>query len=127
MDALVEEFGHPTFVPFSVIAARLLFAALLGGAIGFEREWRQRPAGLRTHILICVAAATFGAVFLAAAVGGLCGPVSRGNGTCASTAWVGTYSCAAGGRRPSAASASIFSVPPASGRVVAVRRSPPVL
>lgn len=60
MDALVAEFGHPTFVPFSVIAARLLFAALLGAAIGFEREWRKRPAGLRTHILICVAAATFG-------------------------------------------------------------------
>jgi putative Mg2+ transporter-C (MgtC) family protein len=60
MGALVEEFGHPTFLSFPVIAARLLFAALLGAAIGFEREWRQRPAGLRTHILICVAAATFG-------------------------------------------------------------------
>lgn len=56
---LIEEFGRPTWLPFSVIAARLLFAALLGAAIGFEREWRQRPAGLRTHILICVAAATF--------------------------------------------------------------------
>jgi putative Mg2+ transporter-C (MgtC) family protein len=56
---LLEEFGRPTWLPFSVIAARLLFAALLGAAIGFEREWRQRPAGLRTHILICVAAATF--------------------------------------------------------------------
>ncbi len=60
MGALAEEFGHPTFLPFPVIAARPLFAALLGAAIGFEREWRARPAGLRTHILICVAAATFG-------------------------------------------------------------------
>jgi putative Mg2+ transporter-C (MgtC) family protein len=60
MAALVEEFGHPTFISFPVIAARLLFAALLGAAIGFQREWRARPAGLRTHILICVAAATFG-------------------------------------------------------------------
>ncbi|MDI1286306.1 MAG: MgtC/SapB family protein [Reyranella sp.] len=60
MGALVEEFGHPTYISFPVIAARLLFAALLGAAIGFEREWRARPAGLRTHILICVAAATFG-------------------------------------------------------------------
>ena len=58
--ALAEEFGHPTFISFPVIAARLLFAALLGAAIGFEREWRERPAGLRTHILICVAAATVG-------------------------------------------------------------------
>jgi putative Mg2+ transporter-C (MgtC) family protein len=60
MEALAEEFGHATFVSFPVISARLLFAALLGAAIGFEREWKQRPAGLRTHILICVAAATFG-------------------------------------------------------------------
>ncbi|MFN4018615.1 MAG: MgtC/SapB family protein [Reyranella sp.] len=60
MGALVEEFAHPTFLSFPVIAARLLFAALLGALIGFEREWRSRPAGLRTHILICVAAATIG-------------------------------------------------------------------
>jgi putative Mg2+ transporter-C (MgtC) family protein len=60
METLVEEFGHPTTIAFPVIAARLLLAALFGAAIGFEREWRQRPAGLRTHILVCVAAATFG-------------------------------------------------------------------
>ena len=60
MGALVDEIAHPTFLPFPVIAARLLFAALLGALIGFERQWQARPAGLRTHILICVAAATFG-------------------------------------------------------------------
>lgn len=60
MGALLEEIAHPTFLPFPVIAARLLFAALLGALIGFEREWQARSAGLRTHILICVAAATFG-------------------------------------------------------------------
>lgn len=59
MEQLVEEFGHPTHIAFSVIAARLLLASLFGAAIGFEREWRNRPAGLRTHILVCVAAATF--------------------------------------------------------------------
>lgn len=32
-------------------------AALLGGAIGFERELRQRPAGLRTHMLVAAASA----------------------------------------------------------------------
>lgn len=58
MEQLVEEFGHPTHTPFSVIVARLLLAALFGAAIGFEREWRARPAGLRTHVLVCVAAAT---------------------------------------------------------------------
>jgi putative Mg2+ transporter-C (MgtC) family protein len=59
MEALVEEFGHPTYTSFPVIVARLLLAAAFGAAIGFEREWRNRPAGLRTHILVCVAAATF--------------------------------------------------------------------
>ena len=59
MEQLIEEFGHPTYTSFPVIVARLLLAALFGAAIGFEREWRNRPAGLRTHILVCVAAATF--------------------------------------------------------------------
>lgn len=32
----------------------LLLAVLLGGAIGLEREWNGRPAGLRTHVIVCV-------------------------------------------------------------------------
>ena len=60
VEALVEEFGHPTFTPFPVIVARLLLAAVFGAVIGIEREWRSRPAGLRTHILVCIAAAAFG-------------------------------------------------------------------
>jgi putative Mg2+ transporter-C (MgtC) family protein len=60
MDALAAEFTHANQLPFPVIAVRMLMAALLGAAIGFEREWRNRPAGLRTHTLICIAAATFG-------------------------------------------------------------------
>ena len=60
MEQLVEEFGHPTYTPFQAIAARMLLATLFGSIIGFEREWRNRPAGLRTHVLVCVAAATFG-------------------------------------------------------------------
>ena len=59
LEQLIAEFGHPTYTPFPVVAARLLLAAIFGAAIGFEREWRNRPAGLRTHILVCVAAATF--------------------------------------------------------------------
>lgn len=59
MEQLVEEFGHPTFTAFPVMVARLLLATIFGAVIGFEREWRNRPAGLRTHILVCVAAATF--------------------------------------------------------------------
>ena len=60
MEALSAEFAHAGHLPFPVIAARMLLAAALGAAIGFEREWRNRPAGLRTHVLICIAAATFG-------------------------------------------------------------------
>jgi putative Mg2+ transporter-C (MgtC) family protein len=59
MTDILEEIARPSWLSFPVITARLLFAALLGGAIGFEREWRARPAGIRTHILVCVAAATF--------------------------------------------------------------------
>jgi len=36
---------------------RLILACLLGGAIGIEREWKKHPAGFRTHILVCAAAA----------------------------------------------------------------------
>ncbi|NTV90388.1 MAG: MgtC/SapB family protein [Clostridiales bacterium] len=36
---------------------RLLLACLLGGVIGYEREHTHRPAGFRTHILVCVGSA----------------------------------------------------------------------
>lgn len=35
----------------------LVGALVAGGVIGFEREWRGRPAGLRTHILVSLASA----------------------------------------------------------------------
>jgi putative Mg2+ transporter-C (MgtC) family protein len=38
---------------------RLLLAAGLGAALGVEREYRQKPAGLRTNILIAVGSALF--------------------------------------------------------------------
>lgn len=39
------------------LLAGVAFAMLLGGVIGYEREVRHRPAGLRTHMLIAGAAA----------------------------------------------------------------------
>ena len=39
------------------IVLRLVLSVLLGGAIGFEREVGNRPAGLRTHILVSIGAA----------------------------------------------------------------------
>ena len=40
-------------------ASRLILAVLLGGIIGLERQFKRRPAGLRTHIFICFGAAMF--------------------------------------------------------------------
>jgi putative Mg2+ transporter-C (MgtC) family protein len=40
-------------------AANLGIALALGAAIGFERQWRQRLAGLRTNTLVALGAATF--------------------------------------------------------------------
>lgn len=41
------------------LTQRLLLAALLGGILGLEREWRNKEAGLRTNILIAVGSALF--------------------------------------------------------------------
>jgi len=39
------------------VALRLVIAFVCGGMIGLEREHKHRPAGFRTHILICTGAA----------------------------------------------------------------------
>ncbi len=39
------------------LVLRLLVAVILGGLIGLEREFHGRPAGLRTHIMVCLGAA----------------------------------------------------------------------
>ena len=39
------------------ITVRLVVALICGGIIGIERERKRRPAGFRTHILICIGAA----------------------------------------------------------------------
>jgi putative Mg2+ transporter-C (MgtC) family protein len=41
------------------VLLRLSVAAALGGAIGMERELRERQAGLRTHLVVCVGSALF--------------------------------------------------------------------
>lgn len=38
------------------IVARLLLAVIIAGVIGYDREYKNRPAGIRTHILVCVGA-----------------------------------------------------------------------
>jgi putative Mg2+ transporter-C (MgtC) family protein len=49
---------------------RLLTSALLGAAIGFERELRHKTAGLRTNVLIAVGAALFTLMSIELASGG---------------------------------------------------------
>ena len=41
----------------TAIAIRLIVAAFVSSLIGFDREYKNRPAGIRTHILVCVGAA----------------------------------------------------------------------
>ena len=38
------------------VVLRLFVAVLVGGLIGFERELKNRPAGLRTNVLVCLGA-----------------------------------------------------------------------
>jgi putative Mg2+ transporter-C (MgtC) family protein len=42
----------PDFASLNVVP--LVYALALGGVIGLEREWHGRPAGLRTHVLVCL-------------------------------------------------------------------------
>ena len=39
------------------VTSRLFLALVCGGVIGIEREMKRRPAGFRTHILICMGSA----------------------------------------------------------------------
>ena len=38
-----------------IIIVRILGAVVIGALIGFERTFHGRPAGFRTHALVCVA------------------------------------------------------------------------
>ncbi|AKP66494.1 MgtC/SapB family protein [Companilactobacillus ginsenosidimutans] len=38
------------------IVARLLLATVISGVIGYDRAQKHRPAGIRTHILVCLGA-----------------------------------------------------------------------
>lgn len=40
-----------------IMSLKLILAGVLGGIVGFERERREHPAGLRTHILVCLGSA----------------------------------------------------------------------
>lgn len=55
-------------MPIEDIALRLVAALLLGAAIGVERQYRQRAAGLRTNGLVALGAAAFALIGFASTV-----------------------------------------------------------
>lgn len=57
------------------VAERLFLGALLGGAIGLERQVRGRPAGFRTHLLVCVASVLL--MIVSQSLGGAGGDILR--------------------------------------------------
>jgi putative Mg2+ transporter-C (MgtC) family protein len=61
IDILLEEisFGFPEGREFLRVFIKLLFAVVLGGLIGVQRERSGKPAGVRTHMLVSLGAAVF--------------------------------------------------------------------
>lgn len=59
MEVLWQELtaGLDDFGQVERVLLRLIAAVLLGAIVGFEREKAGKPAGLRTHILVCLGTA----------------------------------------------------------------------
>jgi putative Mg2+ transporter-C (MgtC) family protein len=59
VDLIIEELtaGLPDARQVVQLTTRLLLAALLGAAVGIQREQTGKPAGVKTHMLVCTGAA----------------------------------------------------------------------
>ena len=70
MEVLWQELtaGLADFGQLERVLLRMIAATLLGALVGFERERTGKPAGLRTHILVCLGTAI---VVLSCAGGGM--------------------------------------------------------
>jgi len=53
----------------NIILLRAFIAVVCGAAIGLEREIRDKSAGLRTHMLVCLGACLFGMLGMELAAG----------------------------------------------------------
>ena len=67
MDSVPSHIVHELRVE---LLLELVLAVVLGGLIGFEREWKNKPAGLRTNILICMSAVLFTEISVRAGIAG---------------------------------------------------------
>lgn len=57
---IASEFSDlPDLEKATRVALRLVMAAVLGGLLGYEREYKRKAAGLRTYMLVSVGAALF--------------------------------------------------------------------
>ena len=61
MDSIWRQLGFdvPDVLELTRVTFKLALAAVLGGAMGWERELKGKAAGLRTHMLVAVGAALF--------------------------------------------------------------------
>ncbi len=59
LEIIKDEFSRSDGLPYVIVLLRVTGAAVLSGVIGIERELYKSTAGLRTHMLISVAAAIF--------------------------------------------------------------------
>lgn len=55
MVRLMHTFGQP--LGWEILLLRIVVAVFIGAVIGIDREIKNRPAGMRTHVLVCVGAA----------------------------------------------------------------------
>ena len=62
---LINEFSAGSGLPVTVVVTRTLATVVFCGLIGLERERSRRPAGLRTHMLIGLAACIYSLLTLA--------------------------------------------------------------
>ena len=47
---------------FWQMAVRIIVSVAIGAVIGIDREIKSRPAGMRTHVLVCLGATLIGLV-----------------------------------------------------------------
>ena len=70
--------------PWGEAGVRLLLASLLGGVVGWQRESADKPAGFRTHIIVCLGAALFTLISAVGFFGSGADPALQGLTTAAS-------------------------------------------